>query len=152
MGRLVDRVIVIGLMLTGMFSLSSGALAAETRPEPITMDRVAVLVGDLGPDGQASVSVHVVGRYGGCLREVHEPRVSREGQMVTVALLGDVPVGRGVVCPQDILTYDRTIDIGSFGIGSYTLLVNDYTRTFTVPDGDVYIGPLWPTFDGLFRG
>ncbi len=150
MGRLADRVIVIGL-LTGMLGLSSGALAVETRPEPITIDRVDVDAGDLEPDGQAPVSAHVVGGYGGCLRVVHEPQVSREGQMVTVALLSDVPVDRDVSSLQDIRTYDRTIDLGSFGTGSYTLLINDYTTTFTVPGEDVFIGPLWPTFDGLFR-
>ena len=150
MGGFADRVIVIGL-LTGMLGLSSGALAVETRPEPITIDRVDVDAGDLEPDGQAPVSAHVVGGYGGCLRVVHEPQVSREGQMVTVALLSDVPVDRDVSCLQDIRTYDRTIDLGSFGTGSYTLLINDYTTTFTVPGEDVFIGPLWPTFDGLFR-
>ena len=150
MGGFADRVIVIGL-LTGMLGLSSGALAVETRPEPITIDRVDVDAGDLEPDGQAPVSAHVVGGYGGCLRVVHEPQVSREGQMVTVALLSDVPVDRDVSSLQDIRTYDRTIDLGSFGTGSYTLLINDYTTTFTVPGEDVFIGPLWPTFDGLFR-
>ncbi|HEU4793779.1 MAG TPA: hypothetical protein VFS96_08985, partial [Nitrolancea sp.] len=78
-------------------------------------------------------------------------QVSREGQMVTVALLSDVPVRRDVSCLADIRTYDRTIDLGSFGTGSYTLRVNDYTTTFTVPGEDVFTGPLWPTFDGLFR-
>lgn len=145
MRRFGDIVIVIILLLVGMLGLACGALTAETRPEPIPIDRVDVRVGDLGPDGQAPVSAHIVGRYGGCQGVVHEPQVSREGQTVTAALLSDAPVRRDVSCPADIRTYDRTIDLGSFGPGSYTLRVNDYSTTFTVPgeaNGDVIFRPL----------
>lgn len=153
MGHFVERAVVIVLLLSGMLGLSSGALAAETRQSPIKIDRVDVQVGDLGAAETAPVKAHVVGYYGACSGPVHEPVVSRQGNAITVTILVEYTVEEDTSCIAVIRPYDRTIDLGSFGLGSYTFRVNDYTTTFTVPGGfdrDVIEWPLWPTFAGLF--
>ncbi len=150
--RFGNQVIVIMLLLFALLGLASGALAAEIPQAPIAIDRVDPQVGALGLDGQAAVSAHVVGRYGACLRPVHEPVVSRQGQTVTVSILADNYSTPNASCPQDILTYDQTIDLGTFSLGSYNLRVNDYTTSFSVPgtlNNDVLLGQLWQQIAGL---
>ncbi len=144
MGRLRDQVIVMMLVLVALLGLTScGVLAAETQQAPIKIDRVDVQVDDLGPDGQASVSVHVVGYYGVCSRSVHEPVVSRQGSTIAVTIVVEYIVHKDSSCPAMIEPYDRTIDLGPFGTGRYTLRVNDYSTTFTIaggPEGDQVVG------------
>ncbi len=154
MRRLGDIVIVIILLLVGMLGLAScGALAAETQLAPIKIDRVEVQVGDLGADGTATVNAHVVGYYGACSGPVHEPVVSRQGSTITVTILTEYTVEEGTSCIAEIRPYDRTIDLGSFDLGSYTLRVNDHTTNFSVPgtlNSDVLLGQWWQQFAGLF--
>lgn len=143
--RLGNQVIVIILLLSGMLGLSDGALAAETRLVPIKIDRVDVQVGDLGDAETVPVKAHVVGYYGACSGPVHEPVVSQQGSTITVTILAEYTVEEGTSCIAAIRPYDRTIDLGSFDLGSYTLRVNDYSTTFTVPgeaNGDVIFRPL----------
>lgn len=151
--QLVGRAVVIVLLLSGILGLSSGALAAETQLVPIKIDRVDVQVGDLGADGRAPVKAHVVGYYGACSEPVQEPVVSWQGNTITVTILTEYTVEEDTSCIAVIRPYDRTIDLGSFGLGSYTLRVNDYTTTFTVPgeaNGDVIFRPLLQEFAAFF--
>ncbi len=135
-GRLRDQVIVIMLVLFALLGLTScGALAAETQLAPIKIDRVDVQVGDLGTARTAPVKARVVGYYGACSRSVHEPVVSRRGSTIAVTIVVEYIIHKDSSCPAMIEPYDRTIDLGSFGPGSYTLRINDYTTTFAIAGG-----------------
>lgn len=149
--RLGNQVIVIMLLLLGMLGLASGALAAEIHQQTIGIIRVDPQVGGLGLDGQAPVSVHVVGALP-CMNQVaRTPEVSRNGNTVTVRILYDDPPGG--ICLTAEKSYEQDINLGSFELGSYTLRVNDYTTTFTVPGTlniDVLLGQWWQQFSGFF--
>jgi hypothetical protein len=154
MRRLGDHVFMVILLLLSMLGLTScGALAAETQLAPIKIDRVDVQVGDLGTARTTPVKARVVGYYGACSRSVHEPVVSRRGSTIAVTIVVEYIVQKDSSCPAMIEPYDRTIELGSFGPGSYTLRVNDYSTTFTVPgeaNGDVIFRPLLQEFVAFF--
>ncbi len=61
------------------------------------------------------------------------PEISRNGNAVTVRILYDGPPGG--ICLTAGKSYEQDIDLGSFEAGIYTLRVNDYTTTLTVPGG-----------------
>ncbi|CCF84200.1 hypothetical protein [Nitrolancea hollandica] len=151
--RFGNQVIVIVLLLFALLGLASGVLAAGTQLAPIKIDRVEVQVGDLGVAGTAPVKAHVVGYYGACSGPVHEPVVSRQGNTITVTITVEYIVHKDSSCIAMIQPYDRTIDLGLFGTGAYTLHVNDYTTSVTVPgtlNSDVLLGRWWQQFAGLF--
>ncbi len=94
---------------------------------PIQIDQVQVILAESHP---VQVSVHVTGYLSDSCTVAREPEVRRSGDTVTVTILGDRP--RLALCAQVILPYERTIPLGSFSPGSYTVRVNDVTRTFRV--------------------
>ncbi len=126
--------------------------------DPIQIDRVTVQIGNVGADGRAPVTAHVEGSaFYGCDRVLHDPVVSRQGSEVTVQIWVEraPPPSPGTVYCQGYALQPviSDINLGSFELGIYTLRVNDYTTTFTVPGGaagEVIEWPLGPTFAGLF--
>ncbi|CCF84204.1 S8 family serine peptidase [Nitrolancea hollandica] len=136
-------------LLTFLALLPGSTLAAEL----VSIDRVDVRVGDLGTDGRAPVSAHVEGiATVGCGRAVQEPVITRQGSTITVQIaIG--PSERTTTCLDVTGRYRWDLNLGRLEIGDYTLTVNDYTTTFTVPgkaNGDVIFRPLLQEFVAFF--
>lgn len=136
-------------LLAFLVLLPGSTLAAEL----VTIDQVDVRVGDLGADGMAPVSAHVEGvATVGCGRAVQDPVITRQGSTITVQI-GIGPSDRTTTCLDVTGRYRWDINFGRLEIGDYTLTVNDYTTTFTVPgdaNGDVIFRPLLQEFAVFF--
>jgi len=95
------------------------------------VEQVEVRVGEGTP---AAVTIEVQGALPDACAELAEsPSVTVEGQRITVLLEWQRPRDR--LCAQVLRPFTRTIEVGSFAPGTYTLVVNDMETSFTIePD------------------
>ncbi len=134
------------------------AMTVQADNGDIRIERATVQVGNFGGNGRAPVTAHVEGTTTHfCNAIFHDPEISRNGNSVTVRLVVEnVPFsgpGPHPACGTMTAPYRQSIDLGAFATGDYTLTVNDYTTTFTVPgkaNGDVIYRRLLAAFAAFF--
>lgn len=148
------RATAVGLALL----MALVAMTVQADNGEIRIERATVQVGNLGSNGRTPVTAHVEGTTTHfCSAIFHDPEISRNGNTVTVLLVVEnIPFsgpGPHPACGTQTDSYNRDIDLGQFARGDYTLTVNDYTTTFTVPgeaNGDVILGRLLQEYAAFF--
>ncbi len=148
--RLATALLAFLVAFTGTAVLAAG--------DPIKIDRVTVQVGNVESDGRAPVTALVEGSASyGCDRVLHDPVVSRQGSDVTIQIWVEQapppPPGTVYCAGYTFQPVIRDINLGSLEVGIYTLRVNDFTMTFTVPgkaNGDVIFRRLLAAFAAFF--
>ena len=134
--RLTAILIMLALIaLTPAFACSgddSGGTASPTgdatmSTSPLQVQSVDILVAESFPP---QVTARVTAVIPDSCTKAREPQISRDGATITIKIIGERP--DGVACAQVISSYDKSIPLGPLDPGSYTLHVNNLTKTFQV--------------------
>ncbi len=95
--------------------------------KPIQIQSVDVLVAESNPP---QVTVNVSGIIPDSCTKAREPEVSHQGSTFTITIIGEKP--SGVACAQVVSPYTKSISLGAVQPGTYTVVVNNLKKQFTV--------------------
>lgn len=105
----------------------SGEPSGNLEIKPIQIESVNVRIAESYPP---QLFAEVTGWVGDGCTVAREPEITREGNTITVTILGERE--RDAICTQILVGYQKNIALGSVEPGEWTVKVNDHVQTVDV--------------------